>query len=64
MPKTELMDQFYLQVFVAYRLKPAYGQAIRHVLDSKSFQTGLRRAVRAFFAQYPAMAKARIKIAA
>jgi hypothetical protein len=64
MPKTILMDEFYLKVFVPDRLDPTECRAIRRVLSSKTFRAALGRALRALFSRYPSLAKTRIKIAA
>jgi hypothetical protein len=62
MSKTILLDEFHLSVRAPRGLPEAEYAAMRRTLDDKRFQADLRRAVRALFRQYPALASARITL--
>jgi hypothetical protein len=64
MPKSVLMDEFWVKVFVPDRLAPAESRSIRRVLSSHRFRLSLTKTLRNLFARYPSLAKTRIKVAA
>jgi hypothetical protein len=63
MAKGILVDEFHLPVGAPPGLADAVYVSIRRTLDDRRFRAGLRRAVRALFRWYPALAQARVRIA-
>ena len=64
MPKSVLLDEFWVQVFIPDRLTRVETTRIHRVLSSQRFQVTLTKTLRSHFARYPSLAKARVKVAA
>ncbi len=62
MDKHVLFDELHLTILVPADLEDAACDAIRRILDSQTFRTELRRAVRQLFRQYPDLAAVRVRI--
>ena len=57
-----LMDEFHVTARAPRGLSDTEYDAIRQTLDDEQFQSGLRRAVRAVFRQYPQLSKVRVRV--
>jgi hypothetical protein len=57
-----LFDELHLAILVPTDLDDAACDAIRRILDSRTFRTDLRRVVRQLFRQYPDLAVVRLRI--
>lgn len=64
MPKSVMLDEFWVQVFIPERLTRVETNSIHRVLSSKRFRLSLTKTLRNLFARYPSLAKARVKVAA
>jgi hypothetical protein len=62
MPKTVLIDQFHIDLYVPRDLDTRSVKWMRRTLDGKQFRTRLGRAVRAFLRAFPALPAVRIRI--
>ncbi len=62
MSRSILIDELYLTVRAPRGLSDSDYDMMRQALDDAHFQAGLRRVVRAFFRQYPALLRARVNI--
>lgn len=57
-----MMDEYRVVLTVPKNLPKATYASIRTVLDSRSFKTRLRRAVRGVFAAYPELGRVTVKV--
>jgi hypothetical protein len=57
-----LFDEIHLTVRVPADLEESACEAIQRILESRSFQTALRRAVRQVVRQYPDLKPIRVRI--
>lgn len=64
MPKTVMMDELHLRVFVPEGLPPAESRTILRTLNAPRFRVKLTSALRAVFRTYPSLAKTRVRLVA
>lgn len=57
-----LFDELHLTILVPTGLDDSACDAIRRILDSRTFRTELRRVVRQLFRQYPDLDVVRLRI--
>jgi hypothetical protein len=57
-----LFDELHLTILVPTELDDGACDAIRRILDSRTFRTELRRAIRQLFRRYPDLAVVRLRI--
>ncbi|MHB1424890.1 MAG: hypothetical protein ACYC3I_17095 [Gemmataceae bacterium] len=55
-------DEFHLTLLVPLDLEESASEAIKNVLESRSFRVELRQAVLQVFCQYPELAPVRVRI--
>jgi len=57
-----LFDELHLTIRVSADLEKSTSEAIQRILEGRSFQTALRRAVRQVIRQYPDLEPIRVRI--
>ena len=62
MPKTVLLDEWYVTFRIPTALSDAEVRAIRRVLDGKAFTAAVRRLVQAVFRERPALRPGRVAV--